>query len=161
MSLIYCPSSWFPLSRLGQCCDFGGGQYFGHPMQRTDSLEKTLMLGKTEGRRRWRQDNNGRDSWMASLTLWTWVWASSGSWWWIGKPGVLQSMGSQRIRHNWATELNWVHALLHHVPSITPPKSLAELALWFLWSILYVSFCLLQNGKGHPPKCQLLYDLPT
>ena len=162
MSLVHCPSSRFPLSRHGQCCDFGGGQYFGHPMQRTDSLEKTLMLGKTEGRRRrWRQDNHGRDSWMASLTLWTWVWASSGSWWWIGKPGVLQSMGSQRIRHDWATELNWVHALLHHVPSFTPPKSLAELALWLHWSILYVLLCLLQNGKGHPPKCQLLYDLPT
>ena len=44
---------------------------------------------------------------MASPTQWTWVWASSGSWWWTGKPGVLQSMGSQRVRHNWATELNW------------------------------------------------------
>ena len=41
------------------------------------------------------------------LTWWTRVWASSGSWWWTGKPGVLQSMGSQRIGHNWATELNW------------------------------------------------------
>ena len=79
MSLVHCPSSWFPLSRHGQCCDFGGGQYFGHPMQRTDSLEKTLMLGKTEGkRRRRRQDDKGRDSWVASLTLWTWVWAGSG-----------------------------------------------------------------------------------
>ena len=45
--------------------------------------------------------------WMASLTQWTWVWASSGSWWWTGKPGVLQSMGSQRVGHNWVTELNW------------------------------------------------------
>ena len=42
---------------------------------------------------------------MASLTQWTWVWASFGGWWWTGKPGVLQSMGSQRVRHNWATEL--------------------------------------------------------
>ena len=47
---------------------------------------------------------------MASLTQWTWVWASSGSWWWTGKPSVLQSMGSQRVRHNWATELNWTDA---------------------------------------------------
>ena len=47
------------------------------------------------------------DGWMASLTPWTWVWASSGSWWWTGKPGVLQSMGSQRVGHDWATELNW------------------------------------------------------
>ena len=52
-------------------------------------------------------DNRGWDGWMASLTQWTWVWASSGSWRWTGKPGVLQSMGSQRVGHDWATELNW------------------------------------------------------
>ena len=52
-------------------------------------------------------DDRGWDGWMASLTRWTWVWASSGSWWWTGRPGVLQSMGSQRVRHNWMTELNW------------------------------------------------------
>ena len=55
-------------------------QYFGHLMWRNDSLEKTLMLGKIEGRRR-RQDDRGWDGWMASPTWWTWVWASSGSWW--------------------------------------------------------------------------------
>ena len=52
-------------------------------------------------------DNRGWDVWMASLTQWTWVWANSGSWWWTGRPGVLQSMGSQRVGHDWATELNW------------------------------------------------------
>ena len=51
-------------------------------------------------------DSKGWDSWMAPPTWRTWVWANSGSWWWTGKPGVLQSMGSQRVRHNWATELN-------------------------------------------------------
>ena len=51
-------------------------------------------------------DNRGWDGWMASLTRWTWVWVNSGSWWWTGRPGVLQSMGSQRVRHDWATELN-------------------------------------------------------
>ena len=51
-------------------------------------------------------DNREWDGWMASLTWWTRVWASSKSWWWTGKPGVLQSMGSQRVRHDWATELN-------------------------------------------------------
>ena len=51
-------------------------------------------------------DNRGWDGWMVSLTRWTWVWASSRSWWWTGKPAVLQSMGSQRVGHNWATELN-------------------------------------------------------
>ena len=78
-------------------------QYFGHLMWKTDSLKKTLMLGKTEGRRR---DDRGRDGWMASLTRWTRVWASSGSWWQTGKPGVLQSTRSQRVGHNWVTELN-------------------------------------------------------
>ena len=56
-------------------------------------------------------DYRGWDGWMASPTQWTWVWASSGSWWWTGKPGMLQSMGSQRVRHNWATELNWTQYL--------------------------------------------------
>ena len=53
-------------------------------------------------------DDRGWDDWMASPTRWTWVWVSSGSWWWTGKPGRLQSMGLQRGRHNWATELNWI-----------------------------------------------------
>ena len=52
-------------------------------------------------------DNGGWDGWMASPTQWTWVWVNSGRWWWTGRPGVLQSMGSQRVGHNWATELNW------------------------------------------------------
>ena len=47
------------------------------------------------------------DGWMASPTRWTWVWVSSRSWWWTGRPGVLQSMVSLRVRHDWATELNW------------------------------------------------------
>ena len=80
-------------------------QFFGPLMQITDSLEKTLVLGKIEGRRR--RDDRGWDGWMASLTRWTWVWVSSGSWLWTGKPGVLQSMGSQRVGLDWATELNW------------------------------------------------------
>ena len=50
-------------------------------------------------------DNRGWDGWMASLTWWSWVWVISRSWWWTGKPGVLQSMWSQRVRHNWVTEL--------------------------------------------------------
>ena len=50
-------------------------------------------------------DDRGWDGWMASPTQWTWVWVDSGSWWWIGKPGVLQLMGSQRVRHDWANEL--------------------------------------------------------
>ena len=80
-------------------------QYLGHLMWRTDSLEKTWCwegLGAGgEG------DVRGRDGWMASLTRWTWVWVNSGSWWWTGRPGVLRFMGSQRVGHDWATELNW------------------------------------------------------
>ena len=52
-------------------------------------------------------DNRGWDGWMASPTRWTWVWVNSGSQWWTGRRGVLQSMGSQGVRHDWATELNW------------------------------------------------------
>ena len=80
-------------------------QYFAHLMQRIDWWEKTLKVGKTEGRRR--GDDRGWDGWMASPTQWALLWVSSGSWWWTGKPGVLQSMGLQRVGHDWATELNW------------------------------------------------------
>ena len=52
-------------------------------------------------------NDRGWDGWMALLTWWTWMWASSGSWWWTGKPGVLRSMGSQKVGHNWVTKLNW------------------------------------------------------
>jgi len=84
-------------------------QYSGYWMQRADSLEKTLMVEKIEGRRRrgWQRMR----WWMASPTQWTWVWASSGSWWWTGTSGVLQSMSckqSDRTEQlNW-TELSWV-----------------------------------------------------
>ena len=80
-------------------------QYFGHLMWRTDSLEKTLMLGKIEAGRE--GDDRGWDCWMASPTQWTWVWVNSSSWWRTGRSGMLQSMGLQRVRNNWMTELNW------------------------------------------------------
>ena len=79
-------------------------QSFSHLIQRTESLEKTWCwegLGAGgEG------DDRGWDGWMASLTRWTWVSMNSGSWWWTGRPGVLRFMGSQRVGHDWATELN-------------------------------------------------------
>ena len=80
-------------------------QYFGHLMQRTDSLEKNPLCWERlkaggEG------DDRGWDGCMASPTRWTWVWTSSGSWRWTGKPGMLQSIGLKRVRHDWATELN-------------------------------------------------------
>ena len=58
-------------------------------------------------------DDRGRDGWMASLTLWTWVWINSGSWWWARRPGMLRFMGSQRVEHDWATELNWTEVWAH------------------------------------------------
>ena len=74
-------------------------------MQRVDSLEKILTLGGIgaggEG------DDRGWDGWMAPLTWWMWVWVNSGSWWWTGRPGMLQFMGLQSVGHEWATELNW------------------------------------------------------
>ena len=59
-------------------------------------------------------DDRGWDDWMASLTQWTWVWVSSRSWWGTGKTDMLQSIGSQRVSHDWATELNW---LFSHFPA--------------------------------------------
>ena len=57
----------------------------------------------------WEGEDRGWDGWMVSLTQWTWVWVNSGSWWWTGRPGVLQSMRSPRVRHDWVTELtDWV-----------------------------------------------------
>ena len=52
-------------------------------------------------------DDRGCDGWMASRTRWMWVWVNSGSWWWTGRPGVLWFMWSQRVGHDWVTELNW------------------------------------------------------
>ena len=70
---------------------------------------KSWLIGKD-----WRWDglgaggegDRGLDGWMASLTPWTWFWVNSGSWWWTGRPGMLQFMGSQRVGHDWATKLN-------------------------------------------------------
>ena len=72
-------------------------------MWRADSFEKTLMWERLKARRE--GDDRGWDGWMASPTQRAWVRVNSGSWWWTGRPGVLQSMGSWRVGHNWATEL--------------------------------------------------------
>ena len=71
---------------------------------------KSWLIGKDpDAGKGWRQEEKGWgwDGWMASRTQWTWVWVSCRSWWWTGKPGMLQLMGSQRVGHDWATELNW------------------------------------------------------
>ena len=81
-------------------------QYFGHLMQRTKRPWYWERL-----RPRWEQDDRGWDGLMASLTQCSWVWESSGGWWCSGKPGMLQSMGSQRAKHDWVTELSWTDCL--------------------------------------------------
>ena len=58
-------------------------------------------------------DERGWDDWMASPTQWTWVWVNYRSWWWTGRPGVLQSFGSQRVGHDWVTKLNWITDLIY------------------------------------------------
>ena len=65
-------------------------------------------------------DDRGWDDWMASLTQWTWVWVNSGSSWWTGRPGMVQSMGSQRVRHNWA-ELAECSSMLNDRLPLSPP----------------------------------------
>ena len=62
-------------------------------------------------------DDRGWDGWMASPTQWMWVWVNSRSWWWTGRPGMLRFMGSQRVGHDWATELNWTDGILKNYPS--------------------------------------------
>ena len=83
---------------------------------RKDWCWERLKTGGEENDRRW-------DGWMASPTQWTWVWASSGNWWWTGKPGMLQSMGLQRVRHDWATELNWQREWISRTTSKKKPDT--------------------------------------
>ena len=109
-------------------------QYFGHLMRRTDSLEKTPDAGKD-----WGQEEKGTtDGWMASPTRWTWVWASSEGWWWTGKPGVLQSMGSQTVRYDWVTELK------------------LQLPVWCLINLLDLFYLCFPMGRK---QCQVLHDI--
>ena len=79
-------------------------QYFGPP-----DVESWLIWKDPDAGKDWAQEEKGTrgwDGWMASPTQWTRVWVDSGSWWRTGRPGVLRFMGSQRVGHNWATELN-------------------------------------------------------
>ena len=109
------------------------------PDARNWLIGQTLMLGKTEGMRR--RDNRGWDGWMASLTRCTTVWAISGGWWWTRKPGVLQSMESERVRHDWVTKLNWTSNPLRLNHSLNLPVKIFGS---FSFVPTGTSFCLRQ-----------------
>ena len=83
-------------------------------------------------------DDRGWDGWITSLTQWSWVWASSGNWWWTGKPGMLWSMGS-RVWHDWAPELNLTESSIKiaHIP-LRARQNSYNLAgkFWFIYCIL-------------------------
>ena len=83
-------------------------QYSVHFMKSWLTGKRPLCWERLKAREK--GDDRGWDGWMASPTQWTWVWVNSRSWWWTERPGVLQSMGSQRVRHDWATELtDWCY----------------------------------------------------
>ena len=129
-------------------------QYLGHLMRRADSLEKTLMLGGIGGRRRrgWQ-----RMRWLDGITdWWTWVWVNSGSWWWIGRPGMLWFMGSQSVGHDWATELNWLKEMssesFYSAILATLPKYIFLMSsrhgMWLEWIMRPVKiFTILQSPQ--------------
>ena len=98
-------------------------------------------------------DDRGWDSWMASPTWWAWVWVDSGSWWWTGRPGVLQFMELQRVRHDWVTELNWTELFLQCMDCSLPGSfvhgiSQARILEWNCHSLLQEIF-LIQGLNLH------------
>ena len=104
-------SNQFILEEISPGCSLEGLrlmlklQYFATWCKELSHLKRPwcwerLKVGREGDDREW-------DDWMASLTQWTWVWVISGSWWWTGRLGMLQPMGSQRVGHDWATNLNW------------------------------------------------------
>ena len=90
-------------------------------------------------------DDRGWDGWMASPTRWTWVWASCRSWWWTGTPGLLQSMGLERVRHDWVTELNWTELIdaIRLVENIGNMLGKSGFKLRVFWKSLLI-FCRIQ-----------------
>ena len=98
-------SSFVPFSSCPQSFPASG---FFQWVNSSHQVVKVLRAGG-EGDDRW------WDGWMASLTQWTWVWVDSRNWWWIGRPGILWFMGSQRAGHNWETELNWITKRMQNI----------------------------------------------
>ena len=108
-------------------------QYLGHLTWRTDSFEKTLMLGKIEG---WRRRGQQRMRWLNGfMTRWTWVWVSSRSWWWTGKPGVLCCRPWGCKASDMTEQLNWTDNLFNNVV-IVSGEQWRESAIYIHVSIL-------------------------
>ena len=108
-------------------------QYFGHLMQRTDSLEKALMLGKIEGR----GGNRELNDWMVPPTQWTWVWANSGRWWMTRKLDVLQSMRLQKVRHDLVTEQQQ-QRLVHSVHKRQKLETIQTHSHWWMEKLIVI-----------------------
>ena len=123
-------------------------QYFGHLMWGANSLKRPWCWERF--RAGGEGDNRGWDGWMASLTQWTWVWVYSGRWWWRGKHGMLRFMGSQRVRHDWGTELNWIRLV---IPFLPRSKSLNFMAA----VTVYSDFGAQENKVCHFFHCFHMY----
>ena len=95
-------------------------------------------------------DDRGWDGWMASPTWWTWIWVNSRRWWWTGRPGVLQFMGSQSVGHNWATELSWTKSITQKLMSCS--------STWCTKSA-YPFFFTLLKGLCCSSSCLWLFSL--
>ena len=98
-------------------------------------------------------DDRGWDGWMASPTQWTWIWVGSGSWWWTGRPGMLQFIGLQRFQHDWVTELNWTDttAILYaylHMPLWYLTSHEADICGCFFHEMLFIISS--GNLSSHP-----------
>ena len=105
---------------------------------------KSWLIGKDpDAGKDWRQEEKGMtgwDGWMASSTWWTWVWVDSGSWWWTGRPHMLWFMGSQRVGHDWVTELNWTEQC---------PSSKCQCYLGKTTLLSHTYFVILEVYNGH------------
>ena len=150
-------------------------QYFGHLIRRADSLEKSLMLRRLKAGE---EDNRGWNDWMTLPAQWTWVWASFGRWWRTGKPGMLQSIGLQRVGHNWVTEQQqislwrapslWPAQLLSCVQLFETPPTIAQhapLSMRFSRQEYWIGLPFLSLGdlpdSGIEPPFPVSYDLVT
>ena len=131
-------------------------QYFGHLMWRVDSLERLWCWEGLRAGGKW--DDRGWDGRMASPTRWTWVWVNSRCWWWRGRPGVLQFMGSQRVRHDWATELNWPDTCIRKYNVSTFRLYYSKIWQRMVYSICQLVYPLLQNSYIPPSKTYFFHQ---